>query len=270
MPAVTAHQRGAVFVLIGTILLWGYSWIVMKQVMAHAGPFDFAALLLSGHSLRPPPVLPMVLIGLCQTAAFQGLEQWALVSGGAGHVAMLAFTGQSAEHRPRHRRRPRLGGGHGAEQAHVSTPRALSAQSHRLANAGRWHRAGDRGAGGAATFDRLELGLHRRPCLQRGAGLQPGVVAVVDRIAAIAYHSGQRFEHGCPDCQRAAGVADPARATIGDGAGWHRTRATGTDRGQRGAVRQCAQALKKGIPNRVGERQDLHHIQRFSRHLSSL
>ncbi|MGV8923407.1 MAG: DMT family transporter [Thermomonas sp.] len=105
MSAVSPHERGAVFALIGTILLWGYSWIVMKQVMAHAGPFDFAALryligaailfaalMLSGQSLRPPPVLPMILIGLCQTAAFQGLEQWALVSGGAGHVAMLAYT----------------------------------------------------------------------------------------------------------------------------------------------------------------------------------
>ncbi|MEO5565514.1 MAG: DMT family transporter [Luteimonas sp.] len=105
MQATSSHQRGAVFALIGTILLWGYSWIVMKQVLAYAGPFDFAALryligaailfaalLLSGQSLRPPPVLPMILIGLCQTAAFQGLEQWALVSGGAGHVAMLAYT----------------------------------------------------------------------------------------------------------------------------------------------------------------------------------
>ncbi|MDI1253026.1 DMT family transporter [Thermomonas sp.] len=105
MSAVSLHQRGAIFALIGTILLWGYSWIVMKQVMAHAGPFDFAALryligaailfaalMLSGQTLRPPPLLPMILIGLCQTAAFQGLEQWALVSGGAGHVAMLAYT----------------------------------------------------------------------------------------------------------------------------------------------------------------------------------
>ena len=98
-------MRGAVLALIGTILLWGYSWIVMKQVLAYAGPFDFAALRyligaailfgalkLSGQSLRPPPLLPMILIGLCQTAAFQGLEQWALVSGGAGHVALLAYT----------------------------------------------------------------------------------------------------------------------------------------------------------------------------------
>ncbi|MEO8810796.1 MAG: DMT family transporter [Rhodanobacter sp.] len=98
-------QRGAVLALLATIVLWAYSWIVMKQVLAYAGPFDFAALryligaavlfaalLLSRQSLRPPPLLPTILIGLCQTAAFQGLEQWALLSGGAGHVALLAYT----------------------------------------------------------------------------------------------------------------------------------------------------------------------------------
>ena len=105
MSPASSTQRGAVLALVGTILLWGYSWIVMKQVLAYAGPFDFAALryligaailfaalMLSRQSLRPPPLLPMILIGLCQTAAFQGLEQWALVSGGAGHVALLAYT----------------------------------------------------------------------------------------------------------------------------------------------------------------------------------
>lgn len=91
--------------LLGTIGLWSYSWIVMKQVLAQAGPFDFAALryllgaavlfgalALSRQSLRPPPLLPTILIGLCQTAAFQGLEQWALLDGDAGHVALLAYT----------------------------------------------------------------------------------------------------------------------------------------------------------------------------------
>ena len=105
MSSAPSSQRGAVLALLATIGLWAYSWIVMKQVLAHAGPFDFAALryligaavlfaalLLSRQSLRPPPLLPMILIGLCQTAAFQGLEQWALVSGGAGHVALLAYT----------------------------------------------------------------------------------------------------------------------------------------------------------------------------------
>jgi drug/metabolite transporter (DMT)-like permease len=105
MPSRFSSQRGAILALLATLALWSYSWIVMKQVLAHAGPFDFAALryllgaavlfaalLLSRQSLRPPPLLPTVLIGLCQTAAFQGLEQWALLSGGAGHVALLAYT----------------------------------------------------------------------------------------------------------------------------------------------------------------------------------
>jgi drug/metabolite transporter (DMT)-like permease len=105
MPISLSRQRTAVLALLATIGLWAYSWIVMKQVLAYAGPFDFAALRyllgaavlfaalgLSRQSLRPPPLLPTVLIGLCQTAGFQGLEQWALLSGGAGHVALLAYT----------------------------------------------------------------------------------------------------------------------------------------------------------------------------------
>ncbi|HEV2622500.1 MAG TPA: EamA family transporter [Frateuria sp.] len=97
--------RGALAALSATILIWAYSWVVMKQALTWAGPFDFAALrylfgavvlfgalLLGRQSLRPPPLLPTALIGLCQTAAFQGLEQWALVGGGAGHVALLAYS----------------------------------------------------------------------------------------------------------------------------------------------------------------------------------
>ena len=44
MPLPSPPQRGAVLALIATIVLWAYSWIVMKQVLAYAGPFDFAAL----------------------------------------------------------------------------------------------------------------------------------------------------------------------------------------------------------------------------------
>jgi drug/metabolite transporter (DMT)-like permease len=101
----TPSSRGAVMALLATIIIWAYSWVVMKQVLQHAGPFDFAAiryvlgaivlfgaLLATKQSLRPPPLLPTALIGLCQTTAFQGLGQWALVSGGAGHVALLAYT----------------------------------------------------------------------------------------------------------------------------------------------------------------------------------
>jgi drug/metabolite transporter (DMT)-like permease len=98
-------QRGAVAAMLVTILIWAYSWIVMKQVLQHAGPFQFAALryvlgalvlfavlLATRQSLRPPPLQLTVLIGLCQTAAFQGLGQWALVEGGAGRIALLAYT----------------------------------------------------------------------------------------------------------------------------------------------------------------------------------
>lgn len=101
----THSSRSATAALLITILIWAYSWIVMKQVLTHAGPFDFAAiryvlgaLVLLGalvvfrQPLRPPPLLPTIAIGLCQTTAFQGLGQWALVNGGAGHVALLAYT----------------------------------------------------------------------------------------------------------------------------------------------------------------------------------
>lgn len=104
MPTASS-SRGALAALSGTILIWAYSWVVMKQALTWAGPFDFAALryllgaavlflalLASRQSLKPPPLLPTALIGLCQTAAFQGLEQWALVGGGAGHVALLAYS----------------------------------------------------------------------------------------------------------------------------------------------------------------------------------
>jgi len=93
------------FALLATIVIWSYSWIVMKQVLAYAGPFDFtalryllgagvlfAALALTRQPMRPPPIALTIAIGLCQTAAFQGLGQWALRSGGAGHVVLLAYT----------------------------------------------------------------------------------------------------------------------------------------------------------------------------------
>jgi len=105
MSTPSSSRRGALLALAVTVLVWAYSWVVMKQALAYAGPLDFAAMryllgaavlfaamLLCGRPLRPPPLLPTALIGLFQTAAFQGLEQWALLEGGAGHVALLAYT----------------------------------------------------------------------------------------------------------------------------------------------------------------------------------
>lgn len=98
-------RHAAPAALVALILIWAYSWVIMKQMMQYAGPFDFAALrylcgalllmlfmVLGGHSLRPPPLALTAAVGLCQTTAFQGLAQWALVSGGAAHTSMLAYT----------------------------------------------------------------------------------------------------------------------------------------------------------------------------------
>ena len=98
-------SRSAVVALLVTILIWAFSWIVMKQVLAYAGPIQFvalryalgalvlfAALWILRQPLKPPPLGATLLIGLCQTAAFQGLAQWALLEGGAGQVALLAYT----------------------------------------------------------------------------------------------------------------------------------------------------------------------------------
>lgn len=101
----SASRRGALLALAVLTLVWSYNWVVMKQVLQYAGPFQFAAiravlatgvlflvLLLRGESLQPPPWRPVLLLGLFQTTAFQGLVQWALVEGGAGKTALLAYT----------------------------------------------------------------------------------------------------------------------------------------------------------------------------------
>lgn len=86
-------------------LIWGYNWIVMKQALRFSGPFEFSALryvlgsgvlfavlLLRRVPLAPPPLGATILIGLSQTLVFQALVQWALVGGGAGKTALLAYT----------------------------------------------------------------------------------------------------------------------------------------------------------------------------------
>ncbi|MTH46958.1 DMT family transporter [Intestinirhabdus alba] len=91
--------------LIALTLIWSYSWIVMKQVTLYIGAFDFTALrsifgalvlllilLLRGRGMRPTPFGYTLAIALLQTCGMVGLAQWALVSGGAGRVAVLAYT----------------------------------------------------------------------------------------------------------------------------------------------------------------------------------
>lgn len=98
-------ERSALLALVVLIVIWAYSWIVMKFVMQYAGPFEFAALRYLGgaivlflllimrrESLKPTPIKLTLAVGLCQTTVFQALAQWALVSGGAGHTSLLAYT----------------------------------------------------------------------------------------------------------------------------------------------------------------------------------
>ncbi|MEO7323917.1 MAG: EamA family transporter [Dokdonella sp.] len=105
MTDVSSSRRTALVALALLTLIWSYNWIVMKQALRYSGPFEFSALryvfgssvlfvalLVRGESLRPPPLLPTALIGLAQTMGFQVLVQSALVNGGAGKTALLAYT----------------------------------------------------------------------------------------------------------------------------------------------------------------------------------
>ncbi|MEO6983711.1 MAG: DMT family transporter [Paralcaligenes sp.] len=98
-------DRVAFFLMAFTVLLWGLSWIVMKQLTHLIGPFDlvairygiaflvlFVVLLVSRQSLHFPPFWLTVGIALFQATAFQCLAQFALTEGGTGQVAMLSYT----------------------------------------------------------------------------------------------------------------------------------------------------------------------------------
>lgn len=105
MPLRIAHRHSAAIALIVLTLIWSFNWIVLKEVLRYVGPFDFSALryvfgtlVLAGamivrrESAKPPPIFETALIGFAQTAGFQAFVQWALVSGGAGKTALLAYT----------------------------------------------------------------------------------------------------------------------------------------------------------------------------------
>lgn len=96
--------RNAALALAVLSLIWGYNWVVMKQVLEYVDPFQFSALrtvlgaatlfLVLGwlrKPLRPVAPGPTLLLGVLQTAAFTGLIQWALVSGAAGKTAVLVY-----------------------------------------------------------------------------------------------------------------------------------------------------------------------------------
>jgi drug/metabolite transporter (DMT)-like permease len=99
-------RRGLSALVFGVIaLVWGFNWVVLKQAMREAGPFEFlawrfviatvclfGALAALGRPLRLTHAPQVLLIGLLQTTATFALVTWALVSGAAGKSAVLNYT----------------------------------------------------------------------------------------------------------------------------------------------------------------------------------
>lgn len=99
-------KRTAAFIALAALaLLWGYNWVVMKIATQYAPPFEFAALRLLGGAailfaalfvlrkpVRPQHVWTFLWIGVFQSGAFVGLATWAVLSSGAGKVAVLSYT----------------------------------------------------------------------------------------------------------------------------------------------------------------------------------
>ncbi len=86
-------------------LIWGYSWVLVKEALAYAPPFAFAAersvlggvallliVKLVGKPLRLAAPGATLAIGLMQMTGFMAFSTWALVEGGPGKTAVLVFT----------------------------------------------------------------------------------------------------------------------------------------------------------------------------------
>jgi drug/metabolite transporter (DMT)-like permease len=102
---VRPGSRTSIAALVAMILIWGYSWVVMKLALRHAHPFDFAALRVAigaailfavvkiqGRSLALPNYRMAVILGLLQVAGFVALSHFALLEAGPGKTSVLIFT----------------------------------------------------------------------------------------------------------------------------------------------------------------------------------
>lgn len=100
-------ERLPLLALIALSIIWGYSWIVMKVALRHAGVFDFSllrvalgglclfiVLLFSGRPVLPPRGRwrEIFALGMVQTGAYIALSMWALKEGAVGRTAVLIFT----------------------------------------------------------------------------------------------------------------------------------------------------------------------------------
>jgi drug/metabolite transporter (DMT)-like permease len=91
--------------LAAMVLIWGYSWILMKIGMRYSHPFDFTALragvatvllfaliAIQGRGLRLPRYRMAFLLGTLQVALFMALTQTALLFAGPGKTSVLTYT----------------------------------------------------------------------------------------------------------------------------------------------------------------------------------
>lgn len=102
-PRRFANPGIAALVLLA--LIWGYTWIAMKEGLRFAAPFDFGAmralpgalLLFAAMAWRKAPFAPvapgrLLVLGLFQTTGFVGFTNLALATGAVGKTAVLVYT----------------------------------------------------------------------------------------------------------------------------------------------------------------------------------
>lgn len=105
MISTPSRHAKAFIALAALALIWGYSWIAVKQILQLAGPFTVSAYRSIGGTLsllvliivlkRPLRVQrwpTTAVIGLLQSAVFVLLSTWALVTNGPGKTSLLIFT----------------------------------------------------------------------------------------------------------------------------------------------------------------------------------
>ena len=98
-------QKASVVALVAMIVIWGYSWPMMKIGLRHAHPFDFAALrvgigalvlfaivIVRGRGLALTRYRMAFVVGSLQVALFVALTQFALLYGDTGRTSVLVFT----------------------------------------------------------------------------------------------------------------------------------------------------------------------------------
>ena len=99
-----SRERDAYLVMAVLSLIWGYNWVVIRIATLDGSPLFVAtlrtaigaasllAVLALRRQLRPTPFVPTLVLGLLQTAAFTLFQTVAVSLGGAGKVAVLAYT----------------------------------------------------------------------------------------------------------------------------------------------------------------------------------